>query len=65
MVSPIRTVAVLGTGGMGAPMAANLSRAGLVVRTWDPVSERAAAVAGAEPAASPADAADAVLAMTT
>ena len=49
MLNAIRTVAVLGTGVMGAPMAANMARAGLSVRTWDPVAERAAAVEGAEP----------------
>src|SRR5437660_2657113 len=52
---------------MGAPMAANLARAGLTVRTWDPVPERAAGVEGAEPAATAAEAAegaDAVLTMT-
>jgi len=29
-------IAFLGTGRMGAPMAANLARAGLEVRAWDP-----------------------------
>jgi 3-hydroxyisobutyrate dehydrogenase len=68
MLNAIRTIAVLGTGVMGAPMAANMARAGLSVRTWDPVPERAAAVEGAEPAASAAEAADgadAVLTMVT
>jgi 3-hydroxyisobutyrate dehydrogenase len=68
MLNAIRTIAVLGTGAMGAPMAANMARAGLSVRTWDPVPERAAAVEGAQPAASAAEAADgadAVLTMVT
>jgi 3-hydroxyisobutyrate dehydrogenase len=65
MLNAIRTIAVLGTGVMGAPMAANMARAGLSVRTWDPVPERAAAVEGAEPAASAAEAADGADAVLT
>jgi 3-hydroxyisobutyrate dehydrogenase len=65
MPNAIRKMAVLGTGAMGAPMAANLARAGLSVRTWDPLPARAAAVAGAEPAASAAEAADGADAVLT
>src|SRR6186713_1204892 len=35
------TVAVLGTGTMGAPMARNIARAGLPVRVWNRTRERA------------------------
>jgi 3-hydroxyisobutyrate dehydrogenase len=38
---PPLTVAVLGTGVMGAPMAANIARAGLAVRAWNRTTERA------------------------
>jgi 3-hydroxyisobutyrate dehydrogenase len=52
------TIAFLGTGRMGAPMAANLARAGFAVRAWDRTASRAAALAddGATAAASPAQA---------
>jgi 3-hydroxyisobutyrate dehydrogenase len=52
------TIAFLGIGQMGAPMAANLARAGFGVRAWDRTASRAAALAedGATVAASPADA---------
>jgi 3-hydroxyisobutyrate dehydrogenase len=50
------TVAVLGTGVMGAPMARNLLAAGLPVRVWNRSAERARPLAehGAEVAESPA-----------
>ncbi|HEY1276964.1 MAG TPA: NAD(P)-dependent oxidoreductase [Thermoleophilaceae bacterium] len=62
------SVAVLGTGIMGAPMARNLRGAGLEVRVWNRTRERAEALAedGIEVAGSPADAAkgaDATLTM--
>jgi len=38
---PPLTVAVLGTGVMGGPMARNTARAGLAVRAWNRTSERA------------------------
>ena len=51
-------IAFLGTGRMGAPMAANLARAGFAVRAWDRTASQAAALTeqGATVAASPADA---------
>ena len=51
-------IAFLGTGRMGAPMAANLARAGFAVRAWDRTASRAAALIkdGATVAASPAEA---------
>jgi 3-hydroxyisobutyrate dehydrogenase len=54
------TVAVLGTGIMGAPMARNLLAAGFPVRVWNRTAEKAAplAAAGAVVGASPEDAAD-------
>ena len=53
-----QVVAFLGTGRMGAPMAANLARAGFVVRAWDRTAGQAAALIeqGATVAASPAEA---------
>jgi 3-hydroxyisobutyrate dehydrogenase len=53
------TIAVLGTGIMGAPMARNLLAAGFPVRAWNRTPERAAplAEAGAVVAASPREAA--------
>jgi 3-hydroxyisobutyrate dehydrogenase len=52
-------VAFLGTGRMGAPMAANLARAGFDVRVWNRTASRAQALAadGAAPASSPEHAA--------
>ncbi|MEO3869187.1 NAD(P)-dependent oxidoreductase [Nonomuraea sp. B12E4] len=52
------TVAVLGTGLMGAPMARNLARAGLRVRVWNRTKAKAEplAEAGAVVAGSPAEA---------
>jgi 3-hydroxyisobutyrate dehydrogenase len=53
-----QVVAFLGTGRMGAPMAANLARAGFAVRAWDRTASHAVALTedGATSAASPADA---------
>jgi 3-hydroxyisobutyrate dehydrogenase len=52
-------IAFLGTGRMGAPMAANLARSGFDVRVWNRTASRAEALAadGAIVAASPAEAA--------
>jgi len=53
------TVAVLGTGTMGAPMARNLVRAGFGVRVWDRTPARASSVgSGARRASTPAQAAE-------
>jgi 3-hydroxyisobutyrate dehydrogenase len=62
------TVAVLGTGTMGGPMAANLAGAGLKVRAWNRSREKAQPLAehGVEVVATPGDAvagADFVLTM--
>lgn len=64
--SPVRTVAVLGAGTMGAPMARRLVTAGFDVRVWNRTPERAAGIDGVEVHAVPADAArgaDVVLTM--
>ena len=63
-------VAVLGLGGMGQPMAANLVRAGLPTFVWNRSPERARELGeqGAEVAETPADAvrqADVVITMVT
>src|SRR6266851_4380235 len=52
------TVAVLGTGRMGLPMAMNLVRAGFSLRVWNRTADRTRtlAAAGATPAATPAEA---------
>jgi 3-hydroxyisobutyrate dehydrogenase len=52
------TIAFLGLGQMGTPMAANLVRAGFHVRVWNPTTTRTEELAklGAIPAAVPADA---------
>jgi 3-hydroxyisobutyrate dehydrogenase len=52
------TVAVLGTGIMGAPMARNLAAAGLTVRAWNRTPDKAAPLSadGVEVAATAADA---------
>ncbi|MFU8871673.1 NAD(P)-dependent oxidoreductase [Micromonospora sp. SL4-19] len=65
-----RRVAVLGLGGMGAPMARNILRAGLPAVVWNrhPEPAHRLAAQGAEVAASPADAvrgADVVVTMVT
>ena len=51
-------IAFLGTGRMGAPMAANLARGGFAVRVWNRTASRAAPLAtdGAAIAGSPAEA---------
>jgi 3-hydroxyisobutyrate dehydrogenase len=64
----VNTVAVLGTGSMGAPIARNLLAAGFSVSVWNRTAARAAPLAddGARLAASPAEAArnaDVVLTM--
>jgi 3-hydroxyisobutyrate dehydrogenase len=41
MSAPPLTVAFLGTGVMGAPMARNIARSGLTVRAWNRTTERA------------------------
>ena len=50
------TIAFLGIGRMGSPMAANLARAGFDVRAWDRTASHAAALIkdGATVAANPA-----------
>ena len=55
-----QTVAVLGTGIMGAPMARNLAKAGFDVRAWNRSREKAEPLAddGVEVAGSPAEAVD-------
>jgi 3-hydroxyisobutyrate dehydrogenase len=52
------SIAFLGTGRMGGPMAANLARAGLTVRVWDRTARHAAVIArdGATLASTPAEA---------
>jgi 3-hydroxyisobutyrate dehydrogenase len=57
---PPLTVAVLGTGVMGAPMASNIARAGLAVRAWNRTIERARPLErdGATVVERPEDAAD-------
>jgi 3-hydroxyisobutyrate dehydrogenase len=64
------TVAVLGTGIMGAPMARNLAAAGMDVRAWNRTREKAEALGGdgVMPVDTPAEAvpgADAVVTMLT
>ena len=68
MSQPQPTVALLGTGTMGAGMARNIAAAGLPLRVWNRTRDRAAPLAevGAEVHDSPADAvrgADVVLTM--
>nr|WP_230323353.1 NAD(P)-binding domain-containing protein [Cellulomonas hominis] len=59
-MSDARTVAVLGTGIMGAAMARNLLRAGHAVRVWNRSAAKAEPLAadGATVAGSPAEAVD-------
>jgi len=59
------TVAVLGTGTMGAPMARNLASAGFAVRVWNRTREKAEAVEGVEVADSPEGAASGAGAVIT
>jgi 3-hydroxyisobutyrate dehydrogenase len=66
MSENIETVALLGTGIMGAGMGRNLVEAGLGVRAWNRTAEKAEAIDGATVAPSPAAAAggaDAVITM--
>ncbi|MEV4655914.1 NAD(P)-dependent oxidoreductase [Micromonospora sp. NPDC049301] len=70
MMKQVQQVAVLGLGGMGAPMAANIIRAGLPTVAWNrrPEPARRLGEQGAEVAQSPADAvrrADVVITMVT
>ena len=59
MIGSGLTVAVLGTGTMGAPTARNLLRAGFGVRVWDRSPAKAARVGvGARRASNPAQAAE-------
>jgi 3-hydroxyisobutyrate dehydrogenase len=65
-MAEIRTIAVLGTGTMGAPMARHLLKAGFAVRAWNPTRAKAEAIDGVEVFDTPAEAAagaDAVLTM--
>jgi 3-hydroxyisobutyrate dehydrogenase len=59
MTSSLATIAFIGTGLMGTPMARRLLAAGFAVRVWNRTPRKLEALidAGAEPAASPADAA--------
>src|ERR1700722_1823088 len=56
----IRTIGFVGTGLMGAPMAHHLASAGFKVRVWNRTGAKLRRLidAGAEPASSPAEAAD-------
>lgn len=51
------TIAVLGLGGMGGPMAANLVTAGFLVRGWNRTPGKVAAIPGVIPCATPREAA--------
>jgi 3-hydroxyisobutyrate dehydrogenase-like beta-hydroxyacid dehydrogenase len=57
---PVRTIGFVGTGLMGAPIAYHLTCAGFDVRVWNRTRGKLARLidAGAQPAASPAEAAD-------
>jgi 3-hydroxyisobutyrate dehydrogenase len=57
---PIRTIGFVGAGLMGAPMAHHLACAGFKIRVWNRTREKLRRLidAGAEPVASPAEAAD-------
>lgn len=61
----VMDIGFIGLGSMGTPMALNLVRAGHAVRVWNRSPEAAAAVEGAIPVASPAEAfrGDAVVTM--
>src|SRR4051794_9256796 len=52
------TVAVLGTGTMGAPVARNIAAAGTTVRAWNRTPERAEGIEGVEALADVAPAVD-------
>jgi 3-hydroxyisobutyrate dehydrogenase len=51
------TVAVLGTGTMGGPMARNIATAGMAVRAWNRTADKAKAIEGAEAFRTPKEAA--------
>ncbi|PXX00760.1 NAD(P)-dependent oxidoreductase [Mycolicibacterium moriokaense] len=59
MTTPPSTIAMLGTGTMGAPMARNLARAGFDLRVWNRTLAKAAVLTadGAQRACTPAEAA--------
>ena len=59
MTTPTPTIAMLGTGTMGAPMARNLARAGFNLRVWNRTIAKAAVLTadGAQCACTPAQAA--------
>lgn len=68
MTDTLSTIAVIGTGIMGAPMAGRLARAGFPVHAWSRTADKAAAlqaggVVVAESAAETASRADAVICM--
>jgi 3-hydroxyisobutyrate dehydrogenase len=65
--SDVRSVALLGTGTMGAPMASNLVRAGFEVTVWNRTPERAAPLEaeGARLARSPREAVEGADALIT
>lgn len=65
--SEVRSVALLGTGTMGAPMASNLIRAGFEVTVWNRSPERAEPLGaeGARVAASPREAVESADALIT
>src|SRR4051794_14179289 len=70
MAKDVESVAVLGTGIMGGPIARNLASAGFSVTAWNRTREKAESLAddGSEIASTPAQAAegaDAVLTMLT
>jgi 3-hydroxyisobutyrate dehydrogenase len=70
MANPIRSIAVLGTGIMGAPIARNLADAGFQVSAWNRTRDKAAPLADhgvrvEDSAAAAARDADAVLTMLT
>ena len=55
------SVALLGTGPMGAPIARNIIAGGVPLRLWNRTAHKAAAIAGGRLAASPAEAASQVV----
>jgi 3-hydroxyisobutyrate dehydrogenase len=68
MADAVRSVAVLGTGIMGAPMARNIARSGLETRAWNRTRQKAEPLAGdgvavAESATTAVQGADAVVTM--
>lgn len=65
-MAQVRTIAVLGTGTIGRPMARNLAVGGFGVRAWNPTREKADGIDGVVACGSPSEAvdgADAVLTM--